>query len=158
MAKNKKYTVKFRRKRKNRTDYAKRLSLISSRRTRLVIRKQAKNIIVQFVDFGEKGDKIIISATSQNLNKFNWEFSKGNMPSAYLTGLLAGVMAKKKGIKSAILDIGLNVSIKGSLQYAALKGVLDGGVEVPHSKDVLPDEKRLMGEHIASYANELKPK
>ena len=50
------------------------------------------------------------------------------------------------------------MSIKGSLQYAALKGVLDGGVEVPHSKDVLLDEKRLMGEHIASYANELKSK
>ena len=158
MAKNKKYTVKFRRKRKNRTDYAKRLSLISSRRTRLVIRKQAKNIIVQFVDFGEKGDKVIISVTSQNLNKFNWAFSKGNMPSAYLTGLLAGVMAKKKGIKSAILDIGLNISIKGTLIYAALKGVLDGGIEVPHSKEVLPDEKRLMGEHIANYANELKSK
>ena len=103
MAKNKKYTVKFRRKRKNRTDYAKRLSLISSRRTRLVIRKQAKNIIVQFVDFGEKGDKIIISATSQNLNKFNWEFSKGNMPSAYLTGLLAGVMARRKELNPLFL-------------------------------------------------------
>jgi hypothetical protein len=27
--------------------------------------------------------------------------------------------------------------------------VLDGGIEVPHSKDVLPDEKRLSGDHLS---------
>ena len=110
MASNKKYTVKFRRKRESKTDYLKRRKLISSRKTRLVIRKQVGTIIVQFVNFDAKGDKILSSATSQELSKFNWNFKKDNLSSAYLTGLLAGVRAKKN-LKFAVLDIGLHRNI-----------------------------------------------
>ena len=60
--------------------------------------------------------------------------------------------AKNRGVKDAILDVGLNPPVKGSRVYAALKGVIDAGLDVPHRQDVLPDESRISGEHIvASY-------
>ncbi|MHA1860396.1 MAG: 50S ribosomal protein L18, partial [Candidatus Asgardarchaeia archaeon] len=71
-------------------------------------------------------------------------------------GLLIGKRALKKRIKSAVLDIGVQKSIKGSRIYALLKGVVDAGLKVPHSPDVLPPEDRIKGEHIVKYAKELK--
>jgi hypothetical protein len=55
-------------------------------------------------------------------------------------------------VKDAVLDVGLNPPVKGSRIYAALKGAVDGGLEVPYNPDVIPDESRITGEHIvASY-------
>jgi hypothetical protein len=48
------------------------------------------------------------------------------------------------------LDIGLNPPIKGSRIYAALKGVVDSGLDIPHSPDILPDDSRISGEHIVA--------
>jgi large subunit ribosomal protein L18 len=45
--------------------------------------------------------------------------------------------------------LGLNISTKGSRIYAALKGVLDSGIKVPHSEDILPSEDRIKGKHIS---------
>ena len=59
--------------------------------------------------------------------------------------------ANKASIKECILDIGLNISSKGNRLYALLKGVLDGGLKIPVSEEILPDEKRIKGEHIASH-------
>ena len=64
--------------------------------------------------------------------------------------------AKEKKISKSISDLGLYPSIKGSKLYAALKGVSDGGLQIPVGASVLPDEKRLKGEHIAQYATKLK--
>jgi large subunit ribosomal protein L18 len=33
---------------------------------------------------------------------------------------------------------------------------VDAGMEIPHSEDVLPDEGRIKGEHIAKYAELLQ--
>ena len=74
----------------------------------------------------------------------------GNTPSAYLTGYLLGIKASKKGVKNAILDLGLQKP--GQRIYAALKGVVDGGLDVPHSDEILPDEKRIKGDHISKYS------
>ena len=79
-----------------------------------------------------------------------------NLSASYLTGLLFGLGAKKKKITNLILDIGLSSSIKGSVYYAALKGVLDSGIEVPHDKKILPNEDRVKGKHIVDYALLLK--
>ena len=38
---------------------------------------------------------------------------------------------------------------KGSRIYAALKGVIDSGVNVPHTPDILPSEDRIRGKHIS---------
>jgi large subunit ribosomal protein L18 len=47
-----------------------------------------------------------------------------------------------------VLDIGLKEPTKGSGVFAALKGMVDAGLEIPHGKDVLPSKERLMGKHI----------
>jgi large subunit ribosomal protein L18 len=36
--------------------------------------------------------------------------------------------------------------------FAALKGVLDAGVEIRHGDDVVPDEDRLAGKHMSEEA------
>lgn len=142
------YRVGFRRRREGKTDYAKRLGLIKSRKTRLVVRKSNRTITVQFVDFDVKGDLVRAGATSQDLEAQGWTHSTTATPAAYLTGLLAAKRAKAKGIEEAILDLGRAVPSPGGRIYAALKGVVDGGIEVPHDESVLPDEKRVKGEHL----------
>jgi len=138
----------LRRRREKKTDYKKRLSLLKSGKTRLVIRKSLSNISVQFINFDSKGDQTIASAFSTELRKLGWNRT-GNIPAAYLTGLLAGKRAKDKKIENVVLDSGLQSSTKGSRLYAALKGVLDSGINVPHSKDILPTEDRIKGKHIS---------
>ena len=144
----KSYLIQFKRRRENKTNYRKRLALLKSDKTRLVIRRSLSNITVQFVNFLPKGDETIASATSAELKKFGWNRT-GNIPASYLTGLLAGKKAKDKKIDEAILDLGLNISTKGSRIYAALKGVLDSGIKVPHSEEILPSEDRIKGKHIS---------
>jgi len=145
----------FRRKRQGKTDYRLRLRLIGSGKTRLVVRRTNKNIIVQFVDYSKKGDLVRNSSHTKELKKYGWSGATRNVYCGYLVGLLAGRKALKNEIKSAILDIGLEKSVKGGILYAVLKGVLDSGINIPHSEDVLPNEKRLKGEHAAEYSKKL---
>lgn len=148
--KRRKVIVAFKRKRKGKTDYKKRLKLIASNKLRLVVRKSLKNIIAQLVEFHPKGDKVLISAHTNELKKnFDWKFSKRNTSAAYLTGLLLGQKAKKQNINEAILDIGLSPAIKGSIVYAVLKGAVDAGLKIPHKAEILPDEKRTRGQHLS---------
>lgn len=158
MSKSKTYTVKFRRKRRGETYYRKRLNILISNKLRLVVRKSLNNITAQIVEYHDAGDKIILAVNSKILDKFGWKLNKGNLPSAYLVGLLIGKKAKKKEINELILDIGLNKAVKGSRIFAVLRGVVDAGVNVPHSEEVLPKEDRIKGTHIAKYAETLKKK
>ena len=97
MAKNKKYNVKFRRKRLGLTDYNRRLNLLKSGKYRLVIRKSLSNLIAQLVGFDANGDRVVVSAHTKELSKdFGWRVNRGNVPSAYLTGFLLGLKAKEK--------------------------------------------------------------
>ncbi|MBI2670724.1 50S ribosomal protein L18 [Candidatus Woesearchaeota archaeon] len=156
MAKNKNYNVKFKRRLEQKTNYAKRLTLVKSGQIRLVIRPNLHNTIVQFTEFYENGDKVLLTISSKKLQGLGWKANRGNIPTAYLAGLYAGILAKKKNIKSAILDLGNYRSIKGSRIYAALKGVLDSGINVPHSKDILPSEEAISGKIISNYASILQ--
>lgn len=147
--------VPYRRKRERKTHYGRRLKLLLSRKPRLVIRRFSKNITAQIVDYNPAGDEVVASAHSRELVKMGWKGARGNIPAAYLTGLLCGAKAGRKGIKDAVLDISLHTPVKGSVVYAALKGVLDAGVNVPHSEEILPPEDRLYGKHIGDYAKKL---
>ena len=149
---NKIFTVPFRRKREGKTDYRKRLTLLKSKLPRVVVRKSNKHVVLQLIEYAEKGDKVLATVSSSQLKKYGWEMNTGNMPSAYLTGLLLGKKAKGK---QAILDLGLQAPIKGSRLYAALKGAIDGGVEIASSEENLPSQDRIMGKHISSYAKHL---
>ncbi len=145
------YRVRFRRRREGKTNYKKRLAMLKSDKPRLVVRVLNRQVIAQLITFHEKGDKVLVSASSHELKKFGWDGHPGNCPSAYLTGLLLGVRAKKKGYSEALLDIGLHTPVKGSNVYAALKGAIDAGMEIPHSDDVIPPEDRISGAIIAEY-------
>ncbi|UCE43887.1 MAG: 50S ribosomal protein L18 [Candidatus Bathyarchaeota archaeon] len=155
MAKGPSYNVPFRRRREGKTDYKARRALIASGLPRLVVRGTSKYMIIQIIEAGVTGDKVAVSASSRELTTYGWQGSCGNVPAAYLTGLLCGYRAVTSDVKEAVLDIGLQTLSRGARILAALRGVVDTGVEVPHDKSVLPDESRTSGQHIADYANQL---
>ena len=152
MANGPRYAVKFRRRRQGKTDYRKRLALLKSHQTRLVVRRTNTRTIVQFVDFKKEGDVVLAAATSLELKKYGWQSTHSNTPSSYLTGVLAARRAVKAGVEEAVLDVGITKPVKGGATFAALKGALDGGVEVPHAEEVLPKADRLAGKHIKGLA------
>jgi large subunit ribosomal protein L18 len=155
MAKDSRYCVQLRRRKEGKTDYKARKALVLSGKPRLVARGTLKNVIAQIIMAKPHGDEVLVSAHSRELKNYEWKAPGGNLPAAYLTGLLCGLKAKAQGVKEVILDIGLHSPSKGARVFAMLKGVLDAGVHVPHSEEKLPDEKRIQGEHIAKYAASL---
>lgn len=157
------YNVKPRRRREGRTDYRKRLRLLRSEKVRLVVRKSLKNTQIQLIEYKEEGDNILVSANSKELkSKYNWKFSTSTTPAAYLTGLLAGTRAKEKGIDECVLDTGRYPPTKGSKIFASLKGLVDAGVECPHSDERIPSDDRILGKHlnkdIPTAVNDIKNK
>jgi len=148
MGDNPRHRVPFRRRREGKTDYRARLRLIRSGKPRLVVRRSLKHTVVQLVGYDEKGDKVLASSTTGQLRELGWTGSTGNTPAAYLAGLMAGRRAFRASVTEAILDLGLIRPSKGSKVFAVLKGVLDGGVQVPHSDEVLPSEDRIKGGHL----------
>ena len=156
MARGPAYVVKYRRRREGKTDYRARRKLVLSGLPRLVVRFSLKNGIAQVVEAGVEGDRVVASASSKELQRrFGWLGSGKNTPAAYLLGLLIGLKALEKGVKKAVLDIGLRRATKGARWFAALKGAVDAGLEVPHGEGILPTEDRIRGEHIAEYARML---
>lgn len=143
--------VPYRRKRKGRTNYKKRLVLLKSKKPRLIIRKTNKQIILQIADYSPDGDKIICGINSGILAKQGWKYSYKNLPACYLAGLLLGKRALAKKINQAVLDLGLQTPVAGSRIYAALKGVIDAGVKVPSSEEIFPSEDRLCGKNITAF-------
>jgi len=151
----KRYVVEFRRKRKKKTDYNLRIKLLSSGKPRLVVRKKLNNITAQIISYEQKGDKVLVSAHTKELEKFGWKYHRGNIPAAYLLGLLLGRKAIKTRIKQVIFDIGMHTSIKACAIYAVLKGVIDAGLEVPHNEKIFPKQEKIRGESISDYADKL---
>jgi large subunit ribosomal protein L18 len=150
------YRMPFKRRREGKTNYKKRLALLKSGKPRLVIRKSLRYIRAQIIKFSPNGDETLASAFSKELRKFNWNFACDNLPASYLTGLLLGKRALKKGISEVIVDIGIYPSTKGSRLYAVVKGALDAGLKINVSEEVLPSEERIKGLHIANYLDRFK--
>jgi large subunit ribosomal protein L18 len=155
MAKSANYRVQLRRRREGKTDYQARKGMVISGKPRLVTRGSLKNANVQIIQAKPAGDIVLAAANSKELSKlFGWKAPTGNIPAAYLTGLLCGLKAKKQGVKEAILDAGLVSPTKGARIFAMLNGVVDAGVDVPHSEEKIVKE-RIKGEQIAKYAKKL---
>lgn len=152
MATGPRYRVHFRRRREGKTDYRTRKKLISSGLPRAVVRCSSKYTTVQIIGFDMRGDTVLAAATSKELKDLGWTLSAANTPAAYLAGLLAGKRATEKKIESAVLDIGLRVPGKGTKAFAAMKGLIDAGIEIPHDAEEEPDESRIKGEHIGDEA------
>jgi large subunit ribosomal protein L18 len=140
--------VPFRRRREGKTNFRYRLNLIKSNKPRAVVRYSNKFVTVQFIEFKLDGDRVIASATSSELTKFGWNGGTSNIPAAYLVGMLAAKRAKEHNVENAVLDIGLRVPTKGAKVFAALQGIIDFGVEIPHNDEILPSPERVSGSHI----------
>ncbi len=142
------FRVAFRRRREGKTDYRRRQRLLRSAVPRAVVRKTLNQTLVQIVEADAGGDRVLASAGSLDLKEHGWSVGTGNVPAAYLTGFLAGKRAIAKGVKAAVLDIGVQEPTKGGRVFAALQGLIDAGLEVPHGEEVLPAKERIRGEHI----------
>ncbi|MCD6371343.1 MAG: 50S ribosomal protein L18 [Candidatus Aenigmarchaeota archaeon] len=145
------FRMPLKRRKLGKTNYRKRLKLLLSKKPRLVVRKTNRYIIAQIIEYDEKGDRTVASVLSKELLKFGWIYSFKNTPAAYLTGLLIGKKALEKGIKEAVLDIGLHSPSKGARVFAVAKGAIDAGLRIPVSEEVFPSEDRIKGLHIESY-------
>ena len=155
MAQGSNYKVPFRRRREGKTDYAARMKLVDYDKSRLVVRLSNAHATVQVIDYAPEGDITLASAVSKQLANYGYLGGASNTSAVYLTGYLCAKRALAKGVDSAILDIGLKSAIKGSKVFAALKGAVDAGLDIPYGEAVLPDESRINGEHVANYAESL---
>ena len=148
------YINTLKRIRERKTNYHKRSSLLLSKKRFITIKVTNQNILTQVLEPSITGDKVITSAHSTNLAKLGWKGSLNSLPACYLTGLLLGKKASFKGIDNAILYTGKDAFTERL--SACLKGIIDGGIEIPSSEDSFPRIERLSGEHIAHYASSLK--
>jgi len=143
------YRVHFRRRREGKTDYRVRLRLLKSGTPRAVVRFSDRRVRVAIVQFDPVGDRVVAVAESAELGRLGFPASSlSSTPAAYLTAYLAGLRSKSAGAESVVLDTGIRHPTEGGRLSAALKGLLDAGVEVPHGEGVFPSAERLNGAHL----------
>lgn len=158
---------------------------------RLVVRILNKDVICQIAYATLKGDCILEAAYSHELPHFGVKVGLTNYAAAYCTGLLlARRVLKKLNLAEAYfgnkdvnggeylvaenddgprpfrcyLDTGLARTTTGARIFGALKGAVDGGLQVPHSQRRFPgyDEEGkalnaevhrnyIFGKHVADY-------
>lgn len=152
----KQYIQIFRRKREGKTNYHVRKKILLSRLPFLVVRISNKNAILQVAKAEIEGDRVIASIHTRQLIKFGWPFSRKNTPACYLAGLMLGLKAKNKINSDVIVYLGVTPYVNGSRVTAAIKGVLDAGLNVRADPETFPSEERIRGEHIIEYAKKLK--
>ncbi len=151
MAKGRNQRLRFKRRRTAETDYHRRMRMLKGDSPRAVVRVSNTQVICQLVSYQPDGDRVLASATGKNLvdnHKWPADASRKSIPACYLAGMAMAKSAIGSGHKEAILDIGLSASSKGGRVYAALKGMVEAGMEIPHSDEVLPSEDRVNGSHI----------
>lgn len=147
------YNVQFRRKRTQKTDYKKRLAMLKSGEKRFVVRLSNHMVVAQVVEYQITGDRALVAVASKNLKDLGWKSDLKNTPAIYLTALLLAEKAKEKAIKKVIFDVGLrNYKAKTKI-YAALKAIVDAGLECPFDEKVLPLQERIEGKHISDDIN-----
>jgi large subunit ribosomal protein L18 len=148
------YINTLKRIRQHKTNYRKRSAILIGRRPFITTKISSQNISAQTLQPTLTGDVVIASAHSRELIQYGWKGSMNNMPACYLTGLLLGKKSMEKGSANAVLYTGNDAFT--TRVAACLKGIVDSGINIPVSKESLPDKDRLSGKHIAEYANLLK--
>ena len=149
----------------------------------MVVRITNTDVICQIVSSRIQGDFVLCSAYAHELPRYGVPVGLTNYAAAYCTGLLCArrVLAtlgldktefnEENGPRAfkAILDTGLARTSTGAKIFGAMKGAVDGGLDVPHSEKRLPgynkekDEvdgevlrKYIFGGHVADYMTQLK--
>ncbi|KAI4459457.1 ribosomal protein l5-related [Holotrichia oblita] len=163
---------------------------------RLVVRLSNRDITCQIAYSRIEGDKIMCAAYSHELPRYGVKVGLTNYAAAYCTGLLlARRLLKQLGLDTlyegstevtgeeynvegvedgpgafrCYLDVGLNRTTTGARVFAAMKGAVDGGLNIPHSTKRFPGydseskgfnaevhRAHIMGQHIADYMRSLE--
>lgn len=144
------HVLPFRRKREGKTNYKKRLALLKSGLPRLVLRKSNKHVQLQLVEYRPDGDHVLVTVSSKTLAQLGWQHGTKSIPAAYCAGLITGKRCVEKGVKDAIVDLGLQKHRAGTVLYAAVKGVIDGGLAVRAQDAVFPPPERLAGSGLTA--------
>jgi large subunit ribosomal protein L5e len=149
---------------------------------RLVIRTTNRDVVAQVVYSRMAGDVVICAAYSHELPKFGVSIGLKNYAAHYCTGLLLArrLLAKMKldklyvgqtevdgdeynvepsdegpGPFRCFLDTGLTRTTTGAKVFGALKGAVDGGLDIPHSTKRFPgydnEEEKFDAETHAKY-------
>jgi large subunit ribosomal protein L18 len=140
------YSKILRRLREEKTNYRKRGTMLMGKRDFITVNISNQNTQVQILTPGMTGDKVVSSAHSRYLLEKGWKGSRKSVSAAYLTGYLAGKKALGQGAKDAILYTGTKRYTQR--MAAALKGVIDAGLQVPANEETFPSEDRINGEHL----------
>lgn len=140
------YSKILRRLREEKTNYKKRGTMLMGKRDFITVNITNQNTQVQILTPGMTGDTVVASAHSRYLLEKGWKGSRKSVPAAYLTGYLAGKKAMGKGAKGAIMYSGTRRFTQR--MAAALKGIIDAGLEVPADPERFPAEERINGEHL----------
>ena len=141
----------FRRRKAGLTDYRRRLKLLRGRKSRAVVRISNTRTTCQLVDWAASGDLVKVTMTGSDLmKKYGWpeDFSQKSVPASYLVGFAMGKAAVAQGCEQAVLDVGLAATPIGGRVFAALRGMVDAGMDIPHGDHVLPGNERINGAHI----------
>jgi len=163
---------------------------------RMIVRFTNKDIICQIAYAKIEGDYIVCAAYSHELSNYGVKVGLTNYAAAYCTGLLLARRVLKKfnldsiyegqtepdgdnfmveseegqaGAFRCFLDVGLARTSTGAKVFGALKGAVDGGLEIPHSNKRFPGydsessefsaevhRKYIFGGHVAEYMKELQ--
>uniref|UniRef100_A0A8D8Q1C3 Large ribosomal subunit protein uL18 n=1 Tax=Cacopsylla melanoneura TaxID=428564 RepID=A0A8D8Q1C3_9HEMI len=162
---------------------------------RLIVRFSNKDITCQVAYSRIEGDHIICSAYSHELVKYGVKVGLTNYAAAYATGLLLArrllkslnldklyvgcteVTGEEFSVESVdqgpgafrcYLDVGLMKTSTGAKVFGAMKGAVDGGLNIPHSVKRFPGydneakefnaevhRKHILGLHVAEYMRQL---
>lgn len=157
---------------------------------RFVVRFTNKDIVAQIISASIAGDIVLSAAYSHELPRYGLEVGLTNYAAAYCTGLLLARRvlnmlemdeeyqgnveatgedfsvepAESRRPFRALLDVGLVRTTTGNRVFGALKGALDGGLDIPHSDkrfagfkkddkqlDAEVHRKYIFGGHVADY-------
>jgi large subunit ribosomal protein L18 len=140
------YSTILRRLREEKTNYKKRGTMLMGKRDFITVNITNENTQVQILKPEMSGDKVIASAHSRYLLDKGWKGSRKSISAAYLTGYLAGKKALVNGAKDAIMYTGTRKYTQRVA--AALKGVIDAGLQVPADDETFPSDERINGEHL----------
>jgi len=163
---------------------------------RMIVRFTNKDVICQIAYARIEGDVIICAAYAHELPRYGVKVGLTNYAAAYCTGLLLArrVLQKynldtiyegndnidgdeylvesedgKPGAFRCYLDVGLARTSTGAKVFGAMKGAVDGGLEIPHStkrfpgydsesKEFSPEVHRdhIFGKHVGNYMQQLQ--
>jgi len=163
---------------------------------RLIVRISNRDITCQIAYSRIEGDKVVCAAYSHELPKYGVKVGLTNYAAAYCTGLLvARRILQKLGLDSlysgctevtgeeynveplddgpgafrCFLDVGLARTTTGARIFGAMKGAVDGGLNIPHSVKRFPGysaeskifnaevhRAHIFGQHVADYMRTLE--